>query len=109
MSAKIKTLDFAHNWNNKLDCQAFIDVRQGEDWASGEPCLVRLSGKSMGMARVESVKTITLSDVGEMLAALSYGCSEMAARAHVERLIEHGRKTYPLQMLLIKYDERFQK
>lgn len=109
MSAKIKTMDFAFNWNNKLNCRAFVEVRQGEDWAAGEPCLIRLAGKTMGVARVESVRTITLSDVSEMLAALAYGCTETAARAQVEKVIEHGRKTYPLQLLLIKYDERFQK
>ena len=106
--AKIKTLALSYEYNRKTGCHAWVEVRKGEDWASGEPCVVTMQGRFMGHARIEAVRQITPGDVTEMLAALAFGMTETAARFEVDKIVQANPHNHrPLQLLLVKWDERY--
>lgn len=71
----MKTLNFNHNWNGKLNCDYFTTIRlYNEDkYKVGERFECYLKGQFKGVVEVVSVKVIYLHQINNWIAWLDTG------------------------------------
>lgn len=71
----METLDFSHNWNNKLDCDFYTTIRLRNDtkYQPSKEYAVKLKSKEHHKARCVAVKHFKLAQINDYIAALDTG------------------------------------
>jgi len=67
------TIDFSHNWNKKLGCDAFTTLRLRQYGVVGDVLTLTQQFKPFGTATIIAVKVLKLSDINDYIAYLDTG------------------------------------
>lgn len=103
----METIDFAYNWNNKLDCKAFTTIRlSGRKYAVGQEYNIKLKGEAKGKAVCVDIKRFTLDHLNEFIALLDTGYDKAECTALIKNMYRYKNIQWEEQVLflvLLKY------
>ena len=113
----MNTLDFSHNWNNKLDCNVFTTIRLSDRLKVGEWVQVTLNTRSKGQHLVLDKRSLKANQLNEWICFLDTGYSLAETRTILNNMYKNrgGIKDDEVIFLYLlrkpnkKEAERFQK
>jgi len=102
----MQTLEFSHNWNNKLDCDVFTTLRLSGRFSIGEVITVQLNKVDKPDPYVIlDKKVIYLSKIGEWIARIDTGYSAEECIKILKTMYSKKRINWdsqPIYLYLIK-------
>jgi hypothetical protein len=71
----MKSLNFSHNWNNKLDCKYFTTLRLSDRFDIGDQVSVCLKRNEISKGEIINKKSIMLEQINDFIAGMDTGYS----------------------------------
>lgn len=106
----MKVLEFTYNWNNKLDCAAFITLRPGQYTVGEEYKVILKTGKDLmakGVAVVKQVKKIQVWQLNDFMAYLDSGYDAKECKGIISKMyhlyIPEKLDSFEINIVLLKY------
>ena len=102
MEEKIENLDFAYNWNNKLDCHAFSTIRMRNDkkYYVGARKNIRLKEVVKGSAVIVAVSYFLLDKINESVARIDTGYSAEECKGILKKMYKNKPINWGTQQLV---------
>lgn len=108
--SSIPVLEFSHNWNNKLDCNAFATLRleNPRRYKIGMTYFVRTRDKDYGAHVIADIRELYRDQINEFIARLDTGyskdeCVKLLQSMYINRVTSWTKqKLYLILLVKIK-------
>lgn len=107
MSTPLPTIDFSHNWNNKLYCASFTTIRLRNDqkYDLHKEYDIRLKGKSIGTGVIDAIVYYRIDTLNELICRLDTGYTYTTTRDLIKKMYQARNidwNTQQLALILIR-------
>lgn len=93
-------IDFAYNWNGKLNCTSFTTLRlQNDKYIVGQSYEVFLKKEKIFTVKVLAIKNILLENINEFIARLDTGYSREECIALIRTMYKNKNINWNTQKL----------
>lgn len=95
------TINFTHNWNNKLLCIALTTIRLRNDakYTPGQAYDITYNKETIGTGTVVSIKHFKLADLSEFMAQIDTGYNVAAAKKIITTMYKAKNLNWDTQEL----------
>ena len=87
----MEAINFSYNWNNKLSGKAFTSIRlhNPNKYRKGERYEIELKGRRLGVAVLQDVKKIALSQLNDFICYLDTGYNVTETTQIIQRMYKN--------------------